>query len=118
MTRSNRNLMLAAAAALLGVLALAGVGRAAETSPRLLLQGPGWRVQHAGEERGREGLQGSVEFVTGKPIPYETITYKGPGKHPRESGMFAPAVRQRRVELRWRKGSLAEAVAMQRAGIH
>jgi hypothetical protein len=118
MTRSNRNLMLAATLALLGALALAGVGSAAETSPRLLLQGPGWRVQHAGEERGREGIHGSVEFVTGKPIPYETIDYKGDSKHPTESGMFPPAVRQRRVELRWRKGSLSEAIAAQRAGVH
>src|ERR1700742_5150440 len=92
MTLSRKNLIapLLASCALFGLVAAAG---AAETSPRLLLQGPGWRVQHAGEERGREGLSGSVEFVTGKPIPYETIDYKGSAKHPTESGMFPAAER-------------------------
>jgi hypothetical protein len=77
-------------------------------SPLLLLQGPGWRVQNTEEDREREGVRGSLEFVTGKPIPYEAIQISGPNKHPRESGMFPPAVRQRRVELSWRPGSLKE----------
>src|ERR1700759_2760241 len=77
-------------------------------SPLLLLQAPGWRVQNTEESREREGITGSLEFVTGKPIPYESIKISGPNKHPRESGMFPPAVRQRRVELSWRPGSLKE----------
>ncbi len=113
-----RKLLIAAFTAALLALAATAVAGAAETSPRLLLDGPGWRVQHAGEEREREGLVGSIEFVTGKPITYESITYKGNPKRPTETGMFPPAVRQRRVELRWRPGSTAEAVANQRAGIH
>jgi hypothetical protein len=80
-------------------------------SPLLLLQGPGWRVQNTEESRYREGVNGSIEFVTGKPIPYESIKVTGPNKHPRETGMFPPAVRQRRVELRWRPGSLKETIA-------
>jgi hypothetical protein len=77
-------------------------------SPLLLLQGPGWRVQNTEENREREGITGSLEFVTGKPIPYESIKISGPNKHPRESGMFPPAVRQRRVELSWRPESLKQ----------
>jgi hypothetical protein len=77
-------------------------------SPLLLLQGPGWRVQNTEEHGSREGIYGSLEFVTGKPIPYESIRISGPNKHPRESGMFPPAVRQRRVELSWRPASLKQ----------
>lgn len=88
--------------------------RFAESSPLLLLEGPGWRVQNAIEEKRREGLEGSLEFVTGKPIPYESIRITGSSRREREAGMFPPAVRQRRVELSWRHGSLAEAVANQR----
>jgi hypothetical protein len=81
------------------------------SSPLLLLEGPGWRVQNTEENRYREGVTGSIEFVTGKLIPYESIKVTGPNKYPRESGMFPPAVRQRRVELSWRPGSLKETVA-------
>jgi hypothetical protein len=82
-------------------------------SPLLLLQGPGWRVQNTEEDRGRgaEGINGSIEFVTGKPIPYESVKVSGPNKHPRESGMFPPSVRQRRVELHWRPASLKETIS-------
>jgi hypothetical protein len=86
--------------------------RFAEASPLLLLEGPGWRVQNAEEHRSREGTEGSMEFVTGKPIPYESIRITGNAKTgERESGMFTPAVRQRRVELDWRHGSLQETIA-------
>lgn len=86
--------------------------RFAESSPLLLLKGPGWRVQNAEEHRSREGTEGSMEFVTGKPIPYESIRITGNAKTgERESGMFPPAVRQRRVELDWRHGSLQETIA-------
>jgi hypothetical protein len=80
-------------------------------SPLLLLEGPGWRVQNTEESRGRQGIDGSIEYVTGKPIPYESIKVSGPNKHPRESGMFPPAVRQRRVELDWRPAGLKETIA-------
>ncbi len=81
--------------------------RFAESTPLLLLEGPGWRVQNVTQYRGDEGRQGSMEFVTGRPIPYESVTVRGNNKTGiRESGMFEPAVRQRRVELSWRQGSL------------
>ena len=105
--------------------------RFAESTPLLLLEGPGWRVQNANEEVRREGTEGRMEFVTGKPIPYESVRITDAGKPERrpgsrfpvhtklrESGMFPPAVRQRRVELSWRHGSLAEAMATQRASLH
>jgi hypothetical protein len=113
-----------AAAAVLALLLLGGgasdspsraygtdLVRFAEASPLLLLGGPGWRVQNAEEHRSREGTEGSMEFVTGKPIPYESIKISGTAKAERESGMFPPAVRQRRVELDWRHGSLRETIA-------
>lgn len=59
-----------------------------------------------------------MEFVTGRPIPYESITITGSSEAERESGMFPPPVRQRRVELSWRHGSLAEAIATQRGSLH
>jgi hypothetical protein len=92
--------------------------RFAESTPLLLLEGPGWRVQNANEEEGREGPEGTMEFVTGKPIPYESVRIAGNAKAPRESGMFPAAVRRRRVELRWGHGSLAEAMATQRSSPH
>jgi hypothetical protein len=64
-----------------------------------------------------------MEFITGKSIPDEGVhvTEVGKPEHEpgstvpvytkmRESGMAAPAVRQRKVELRWSHGSLASAV--------
>lgn len=87
--------------------------RFAESSPLLLLDGPGWRVQNAEEHRSREGTEGSMEFVTGKPIPYESVRITGNPKRPHESGMFPSAVRQRRVELQWRHASLKETAEWQ-----
>lgn len=130
---------LAAAAAIVVVLAGSGADhssrayaaelvRFAESTPLLLLESPGWRVQNANEHKSREGVEGSMEFVTGKPIPYESIRIipvgkpgRGPLKSPqteRAFGMFPPAVRQRRVELSWRHGSLAEAVSTQHGYPH
>lgn len=122
---------LAAAAAMTIVLLLGGgtsespsraygaeLIRFAESSPLLLLEGPGWRVQNAHEERRRKGIEGSMEFVTGKPIPYESIRITGLPRAQRAVGMFPPAVRQRRVELRWRRERLADAIALQRASLH
>jgi len=110
------------APALIAALLLLGTGTGAAaapaTAPRLLLEGPGWRVQDANEAREREGLYGSLEFVTGKPTPYETVRLGGTNKKPTESGMFPPAVRRRRVELSWRQGSLAATLAMQRQSPH
>jgi hypothetical protein len=92
--------------------------RFADSSPLLLLEGPGWRVQNVTQYRSREGVEGTMEFVTGKPIPYETIRISGPAKKERESGMFPPTVRQRRVELGWHSGTLAAAIAAQRKNLH
>jgi hypothetical protein len=88
--------------------------RLAQASPLLLLEGPGWRVQNAHEERRREGIEGSMEFVTGPPVPYESIRITGPSRAQRAAGLLPAAVRQRRVELWWHQGSLAEAIALQR----
>jgi hypothetical protein len=92
--------------------------RFAESSPLLLLEGPGWRVQDVNEERRREGIEGSTEFITGKPIPYESIRITGNNKAERESGMLPATVRQRRVELFWRHESLTNAIATARAMPH
>lgn len=134
-SRRPRNLAVAAGGAALAVVAvvivLAGGGseapsraygaeliRFAESTPLLLLEGPGWRVQHVSQNKTREGTDGSMEFVTGKAIPYESIKILGNEKEERGKGMFPPAVRQRRVELSWRHESLKQAVAMQRESLH
>jgi len=77
--------------------------RFAESTPLLLLDEPGWRVHNLFQVNSREGLQGSMEFVTGSPIPYETTTISADGT---VSGMAPKADRQRKVELSWRKGEL------------
>lgn len=94
--------------------------RFAESTPLLLLEGPGWRVQHVDQEKSRigSGTEGSMEFVTGKPIPYESIFASGGTKRPREKGMHPPAERQRMVQLSWRHWSLAEAIKMQHGYAH
>jgi hypothetical protein len=83
--------------------------RFAESTPLLLLEGPGWRVQNV-SEAARGPYQpassrgaGSMEFVTGRPIPYDHITVTA---NVTESGMAPPSVRQRKVELSWRHGKL------------
>jgi hypothetical protein len=119
MTRARLSFILAAtlaALALTGADGVVGLGqaRAAEptgASPLLLLNGPGWRVQNTEESRSPEGISGSMEFVGGKPIPYESIRVSGPNQHPHESGMLPAAVRQRRVELAWRPASLKATIA-------
>ncbi len=99
--------------------------RFAESTPLLLLEGPGWRVQDVYEAgHGRYGPRGSggsgsMEFVTGKPVPYESVRVtgsEGAGWH--ESGMLPAAVRQRKVELSWRHGSLKETISYAHRGPH
>lgn len=92
--------------------------RFAESTPLLLLEGPGWRVQNVTQYKGREGLEGSMEFVTGKPIPYESVRLSGSADEQRESGMFPPAVRQRRVDLAWSHRSLDSEVEAVRTMLH
>ncbi len=92
--------------------------RFAESTPLLLLEGPGWRVQNVTQYRGQEGhggTDGSMEFVTGKPVPYESIHIHEDGT---QSGMLPPSVRQRKVELSWRQESLASAIATMRGTPH
>jgi hypothetical protein len=110
--------------------------RFAESTPLLLLKGPGWRVQDVYEAgqgvympRSTRGM-GSMEFITGKPIPYESVritcvreTMSKSGKFPvckaqRESGMFPAAVRQRKVELRWFHGSLHDSLSTAHRSSH
>jgi hypothetical protein len=92
--------------------------RFAESTPLLLLEEPGWRVQHVSQTKTREGSDGSMEFVTGKAIPYETIEIHGGEKRETETGMSPPSVRQRRVELSWHDESLKEAVERQGYSLH
>ncbi|HEX8753840.1 MAG TPA: hypothetical protein VF731_10530 [Solirubrobacterales bacterium] len=89
--------------------------RFAESTPLLLLEGPGWRVQNVTEYREPEGLEGSMEFVTGRPVPFETIHVHANGT---ESGGLPPSVRQRKVELSWRRGSLAQWLEYARKAPH
>ncbi|HXS32927.1 MAG TPA: hypothetical protein VN758_04015 [Solirubrobacterales bacterium] len=110
--------------------------RFAESTPLLLLEGRDWRVQNVYEAgqgpympRSSRGA-GSMEFVTGKPVPYESVrttcareVTSMSGKFPvckaeRESGMLPPAVRQRRVELRWFHGSLADSLSTAHKSLH
>ncbi len=95
--------------------------RFAESTPLLLLEGPGWRVADLHQSPTREGAQGSIEFVTGKAIPPETMN--GPTVEVERGGQVvgvAPgtpeSVRQRKVELAWSHHSLAEAVGSGPAG--
>jgi hypothetical protein len=120
--RRPRRLVLAGAAAVLAVivalaLVLADGGsdrasraygaeliRFAESTPLLLLEGPDWRVQNVSEERRREGTNGFMEFVTGKPVSLEGISFDGFAKSgkARVKGLPPAAARQRLVQLRWR----------------
>ncbi len=83
--------------------------RFAESTPLLLLEGPGWRVQNVYESgqgvympRSSRGA-GSMEFVTGPAISYGSIKVSPDGE---VSGMAPKAVRQRKVELSWHHGKL------------
>jgi hypothetical protein len=104
--------------------------RFAESTPLLLLEGPGWRVEDVYEAphgdyrpRGSAG-EGSMEFITGKPVPAETFLATPVGKPEHRPGSPAPvytklrasrmlpaAVRQRKVTLDWSHRSLASALA-------
>jgi hypothetical protein len=94
----------------------------AESTPLLLLDGPGWRVQNVTANKTREGAEGQMEFVTGKPIPYEVLKITGNEKEgERVEGLQPAAVRQRKVDLHWRsegEESLATAIANRRAYSH
>ena len=85
--------------------------RFAESTPLLLLEGSGWRVQDLQQYKSREGTAGIMEFITGKPIPDESIriTVDKNGQVG-EEGMLPAAVRQRKVELSWRVGELESPV--------
>jgi hypothetical protein len=128
----------ALALALAAVVFLAGSGsdhstraygaelvRFAESTPLLLLEGPGWRVEDVYEAghgvympRGSRG-EGTMEFITGKPIPDESVQITGDEESGwRQSGMLPAAVRQRKVELRWFHGSLADSLAAARRMPH
>jgi hypothetical protein len=136
----------AAAAVLVLLLAPGGASRSpaygaelvrfAESTPLLLLEGPGWRVESVweaahGPYSPDPGLSaGSMEFVTGKPIPYESLqmicvrqVMSKNGKFPickdqRAEGMLPPGVRQRKVELFWRHEALERALATARGMSH
>jgi hypothetical protein len=119
--RRPQRLALAAGAAALAVvvalvLVLAGGGsdqssraygaelvRFAESTPLLLLEGPDWRVQNVSEAKTREGTNGSMEFVTGKPVPLPNLRPTGFAKSgkARVSGLQPASVRRRLVRLRW-----------------
>lgn len=93
--------------------------RFAESTPLLLLEGPGWRVQNVTQFKSRgEGLVGSMEFVTGRSIPYESIRITGGPKKQLAHGMLPPAVRQRKVELWWSRRSLESEISRVREMFH
>lgn len=80
--------------------------RFAESTPLLLLEGPGWRVQDLHQYKGREGTEGTLEFITGRPVPDESVRITaGPGGVG-EEGALPARVRQRKMELSWRIGEL------------
>ena len=80
--------------------------RFAESTPLLLLEGPGWRVQDLNEYKGREGTDGFMEFLTGNPIPKETARIIVGKTGVRVGSRLPAAVRQRKVELSWHVGDL------------
>jgi hypothetical protein len=125
----------AVAAAIVLVVVLAGTGsdrssraygaeliRFAESTPLLLLEDPGWRVQDLDEYKTREGTEGQMEFVTGKPVPYADLMVTGNvRKGQRVEGLQPAATRQRLVHLGWRRlsqESLAEAIHSLRTAPH
>jgi len=76
--------------------------RFAESTPLLLLEGPGWRVEDLNQYKGREGTQGFMDFVTGKPVPDESVRVTTGGNGAiGEVRTLPAAVRQRQVELSW-----------------
>jgi hypothetical protein len=103
--------------------------RFAESTPLLLLESTGWRVEDVyeaphGRFRPRGSAdEGSMEFITGKSVPDETALATPVGKPEhrpgspapvytklRASGMLPAAVRQRKVTLDWSHRSLASAL--------
>lgn len=76
--------------------------RFAESTPLLLLEGPGWQVRNVNE---RENGEGQMEFTRASPTPHpgESLMTRSDVKR----GITPPAVRQRRqrrVELTWHDG--------------
>jgi hypothetical protein len=125
--------VLAAALILLVVLVRSGSGSSsraygaeqiafAEATPLLLLDGPGWRVENLTESKTREGTEGQMEFVIGKPIPYGVLKITGnteEGQH--VEGLQPATTRQRKVDLIWRsegEETLADAIERVRGGYH
>jgi hypothetical protein len=93
--------------------------RFAESTPLLLLEGPGWRVEEVGEGRTREGTYGLMQFVHGKPFRLPPSLETGNVETGQYIHHLAPAaLRQRKVELSWRTETLAGADAMLRGGLH
>ncbi len=135
--RVRPRLVLAGAGAALAVvvalvLVLAGSGsdrgskaygaeaiRFAESTPLLLLEGPGWQVEDVSEGRTREGTYGLMYFVHGKPFKLPTELETGNIETGQYIHHLAPAVqRQRKVEIAWRTESLATAEEEMRGGLH
>jgi hypothetical protein len=96
--------------------------RFAESTPRLLLEGPGWRVQNVSENQTREGTAGQMEFLTGKPVPPGSITIHGNVEEGQYAEGLQPAtMRQRLVHLEWRElsqESLARAIGWEHKRVH
>jgi hypothetical protein len=126
---------LALAGAIAVVLVLAGGGsdrvsraygaeliRFAESTPLLLLEGPDWRVQEVEEHVTREGTAGQMEFATGKPVPWASITVRGNVEEgQRAEGLQPASMRQRLVRLEWRAlgvETLADAIGYQRGHLY
>lgn len=96
--------------------------RFAESTPLLLLEAPGWRVQDVYEYKTREGNAGQMEFITGKSVGFWPERSTGKVEEGRRVYGLPPlSVRERKVELNWRplgQESLAEAIVHRRGDPH
>ena len=80
--------------------------RLAESTPLLLLEEPGWRVENVDELNSGEG---KIEFVTGQPASPEAHMSRSDVKR----GIIPPAVRReqlRWVDLTWNNARLSQAL--------
>ena len=79
--------------------------RFAESTPLLLLEGPGWRVQNVYEASHGpyapepDRSEGSMEFVTGPAIPYESVRLKCVRQVMSKSGKFPICTVDTRAEF-------------------
>ena len=84
--------------------------RFAESTPLLLLEGPGWRVDSVDELESGEGTMG---FVEGNPVAPEAVATSANEAKPRVAPV---SVRQSWVALAWHNSKLSEMLKLQFEG--